>query len=177
MKATREELLREAESRMKILGLDYEGYIEPLIKDGKVMMTEEQFVRFDGRTVDKNEVIEEFPNFASLRGILYQIFTVTPSEERIEVIERLEKDTGCLVYHVTRVELHHNDEAGNKAMYFYNTISGNKDDWEIERACAEEYIVCGFYTPYGYPQGSDKFLEYGEFKTANCCYGCLGVYA
>lgn len=166
---SREEMIDEAVKRMDILGLEYEGYIKPLKEDGRVMVTEMQFVDYDDRTRGNNEIIEEFPNFVSVNGSRFQIFTVAPNEETQAVIDALEAKKECLIFHVCRVEL----GSPENDIYAYMPVTRFEEDWEPEKEWAEDGLVYSFVTPRGFPKGPGEFVDYEECCTEECCTGCL----
>jgi hypothetical protein len=173
MKVTKTAMREEALKRMEMLGLD-ESVIEDFRKRKRVLVSDQQFVDFDPDSRGSSEITTSFPNFFSVNGRMYQMFTTAPSEERLQLIKELENHMKVLVYHVIRIETDHDNDNNNHAIYVFLTVWGFQEDWESERSTITNFsTVYGHQTLHGYPQ-TVSHLEYGEipFKPY---MGCLVV--
>ena len=173
MKATKTAMRAEALKRMKMFYLD-ESILEDFQKK-RVLVSDQQFVDYDADSVKgSGEITPSFPNFVSTNGKMYQIFTATPNDERLQLIKALEKEYSVLVYHILRVETDHDDDNDNHAVYAFLTVWGDDGDWESERECITKWSTAyGYQTLHGYPQTVD-YLEYGEIPIKPFL-GCLVV--
>lgn len=118
---------------------------EALSRMKKIGMDNTAVVQFE-----KNDRV-----FISIRGVLRAMF-----DTEIEMIQKWEQETGCLVYHAIYAD------SGAGAMLSLLFVSKYEEDWPTERQISRDGEVMGMYG-YAMNLDQDMFSDYGLLWLAN----------
>ena len=142
--ATKKEMHAEALLRMRLLKLSDET-IKAFEEDNQVMVSDQFSMGRDPDGDDGTDEIGARDIYLTYQGVVWSLYTSSPTEERLQLVKEAEKEFNVLVYHIHRCQI--NEEM---ILFAFLVISKNKDEWEYAREMTEEGLLECVAPVYGY---------------------------
>lgn len=157
---SREEMVKEAVERMEILGLNKEEIIEPFVERGEVTITEQKYTGIKRPSGDGEDIVKDEGNFYFIKGMLFEIDTVTADESTLKIVKDIEKKYNFLIYHIFKVYRTKYPDPESNIICGYMGVSASEDDWYFERDNFRFGLTYAFTPQMNFPKDDVSLFSY-----------------